>query len=59
MTERISLMIADDFPIVRVGLRDVLAGPPDFEVVGEATTGAEAVELTERLHHHFVRMVVG
>ena len=43
--ERIRLIIADDHPVVRTGLQGMLAGQPDFEVVGEATTGAEAVEM--------------
>jgi DNA-binding NarL/FixJ family response regulator len=39
----IRLLIVDDHPIVRDGLRGVFAGDPDFEVVGEAADGAEAV----------------
>lgn len=56
MTEPVRLVIADDHPIVRAGLRGVLAGRSDFEVVGEATTGAEAVELTDRLRPRVVLM---
>ena len=37
-------MVADDFPIVRSGLRKVLDANPDLEVVAEAEDGAEAVE---------------
>jgi DNA-binding NarL/FixJ family response regulator len=44
----IRLLIVDDHPVVRDGLRGMLAGEPDFEVVGEAASGAEAVLLTER-----------
>jgi DNA-binding NarL/FixJ family response regulator len=43
----IRLLIADDHPVVRDGLRGMLANEADFEVVGEAASGAEAV-LTER-----------
>jgi serine/threonine protein kinase/DNA-binding NarL/FixJ family response regulator len=49
-------LIADDHPIVRVGLLDVLSSQPDFEVVGEAVTGVEAVRLTDQLHPHVVLM---
>ena len=56
MTERIRVLIADDHPIVRAGLLDVLSSQPDFEVVGEATTGAEAVALANRLHPNVVLM---
>jgi DNA-binding NarL/FixJ family response regulator len=44
----IRVLIADDHPVVRDGLRGMLASEVDFEVVGEATSGAEAVTLTER-----------
>jgi serine/threonine protein kinase/DNA-binding NarL/FixJ family response regulator/class 3 adenylate cyclase len=56
VTEHIRLLIADDHPVVRAGLRDMLSTQPDFEVIGEATTGAEAVKLTDRLHPHVVLM---
>ena len=41
----ITVMIADDHPIVREGLRAVLATLPDLELVGSAATGTEAVEI--------------
>ena len=46
------ILIADDFPIVRSGLRKLLDAKPDFEVVAEAEDGAEAVEkaLKEDVH---------
>jgi len=45
-------LIADDFPILRSGLRKLLDAKPDFEVVAEAEDGAEAVEkaLKEDVH---------
>ena len=49
-------MIADDHPVVRAGLRGMLESQPDFEVVGEATTGKEAVQLTDRLHPKVILM---
>ena len=39
----IRLLIVDDHPVVRGGLRGMFAGDPNFEVVGEAGNGAEAV----------------
>lgn len=45
--ERRGVLIADDHPIVREGLRAILAVLPDFELVGEATNGAEAVAIAE------------
>ncbi|MEU6430293.1 response regulator transcription factor [Microbispora sp. NPDC046973] len=43
MTVRI--LLADDQPLVRSGLRVLIADHPDLEVVGEAATGSEAVRL--------------
>ena len=45
----IRLMIADDHPVVRDGLRAMLASQPDFQVVGEAADGAVAVKLAAEL----------
>ncbi len=47
-TGQISILLADDHPLMRTALRDLLEREPDFAVVGEAGTGAEAVELTDR-----------
>lgn len=44
-TEPIRILIADDHPIVRDGLRRLLETEPDFQVVGQAADGREAVKL--------------
>ena len=46
------ILVADDHPIVRSGLKRVLDAEPDLEVVAEAEDGAQAVELalTEDVH---------
>ena len=41
--KKIRLLVADDHPVVRAGLRLLLSAQPDMEVVGEATDGAAAV----------------
>ncbi len=56
LTEHIRVLIADDHPVVRAGLRDMLSAQDDFDVVGEAVNGAEAVTLTTRLQPHVVLM---
>src|SRR5690349_4024781 len=43
----IRILIADDHPIFRFGMRTLTAAMPDMEVVGEAATGEEAVALVE------------
>ncbi|HJK95195.1 MAG TPA: response regulator transcription factor [Polyangiaceae bacterium LLY-WYZ-15_(1-7)] len=45
----IRVLLADDHTIVREGLRALLAEESDFEVVGEASDGREAVALAEEL----------
>ncbi|GHO98088.1 DNA-binding response regulator [Reticulibacter mediterranei] len=54
--KRIRLIIADDHPVVRAGLQGMLASQPDFEIVGEATNGAEAVALVVALQPDLVLM---
>jgi DNA-binding NarL/FixJ family response regulator len=41
----IRVVLADDQPLVRAGLRVLITGTPDIEVTGEAGTGAQAVQL--------------
>ena len=53
---RIRILIADDHPVVRAGLQGMLASQPDFELVGEAATGNEAVTLSAHLHPDVVLM---
>jgi DNA-binding NarL/FixJ family response regulator len=45
----IGLVIADDHPIFRDGLRRLLEAEPDLKVIGEASDGAEAVKLARQL----------
>jgi len=49
MTEPVTVLIADDHPMVLQGLRLTLGTLPGIEVIGEATTGQQAVELAESL----------
>ncbi|MER7843610.1 response regulator transcription factor [Kitasatospora sp. NPDC096077] len=45
----IRVVLVDDQPLIRTGLRVLIADAPDLEVVGEAGNGAEAVDLVTRL----------
>lgn len=47
--ETLRILIADDHPMVRKGLRALLSAQGDLELVGEATNATEAVELTTAL----------
>jgi len=53
---RIRILIVDDHPVVRAGLAGLLSSQPDFEVVGEAGNGAEALNMLERLDPEVVLM---
>lgn len=52
----IRILIVDDHPVVRDGLIATLSTQPDFEVVGEAGTGEEAIAETRRLAPDLVLM---
>ncbi len=45
----VRLVIIDDHPLLRFGLRDLLSAVPEIEVVGEAANGAQAIELIEEM----------
>lgn len=53
---KLSILLADDHAIVRRGLRGLLELQPDFQVVGEAADGREAVRLEEELRPDIVLM---
>ena len=43
------VLIADDHPVVRHGLKQILSSEPDVEVTGEAKDGDEAIELARKI----------
>ncbi|OEJ28045.1 DNA-binding response regulator [Streptomyces agglomeratus] len=54
----VTVLLVDDEPLVRAGLRAVLEAQPDIEVVGEAADGAAVLPLVRRLRPDVVAMDV-
>ena len=52
----VRILVTDDNPVVRAGLSGMLSGEPDFEVVGEAQNGKEAVAFAGELKPDVVLM---
>ncbi|GFM81588.1 DNA-binding response regulator [Pseudomonas cichorii] len=49
MTNTLRLVLADDHEVTRTGFVSLLAGHPEFEVVGQAADGQQAIELCEQM----------
>ena len=58
MSKSVRLLLVDDHPIVRTGLRMLFQSEPDMVVVGEVNGGAEALEAVQSLHPDVVIMDV-
>lgn len=56
MSKPIQVLIVDDHPVVRRGLRSLLAEESDIKVLGEAVNGREAVALAAELHPDVILM---
>ncbi len=54
--EALRVLIADDHPLFRKGMRALLTATPGTEVVGEATTGQEVIELAAALQPDVILM---
>lgn len=48
------ILVADDHPVVRLGIRNLLSGEAEFALAGEAADGEEALELTCKLKPHIL-----
>ena len=56
MTDKLTVLIADDHPLFRKGLAALLGAMPQVQLVGQATTGEEAVRLAAELQPDVVLM---
>ena len=54
--ETLRILVAEDHPLFRKGMISLLTSMPEFEVVGEAATGEEAVARAADLQPHVVLM---
>lgn len=54
----IRIMIVDDHPILRAGLKTLLSEHPDMEVTGEAGSGSEAVKMVQQAEYDIVLLDV-
>jgi DNA-binding NarL/FixJ family response regulator len=54
MSSKYRIVIAEDHTILREGLRALLSSSPDFDIVGEAEDGREAIRCVEKLKPHLV-----
>ncbi|GGF31791.1 DNA-binding response regulator [Microbacterium sorbitolivorans] len=52
----IRILLADDHPVVRAGVRAMLSGDPDLDVIGEATTPGEAIAMATEIAPDIVLM---
>ncbi len=57
--QRLTIILADDHPVVHEGLRALLAAEPDIAVIGEANDGLEAIRLTEKLQPQVLLVDLG
>ena len=48
-TKTIRILVADDHLVYRIGIRNLLASEPGFEVIGEAPDGLQAIEMYRAL----------
>jgi DNA-binding NarL/FixJ family response regulator len=52
--DKTSVLLVDDHPFVREGIRSFLSDLPDFEVVAEASSGSEAVKMAQQHDPDFI-----
>jgi len=55
----IRILLVDDFPVWRLQLRSILAAHPEWQVVGEASDGLEALQKAEQLSPDLILLDIG
>lgn len=54
----VRILIVDDEELLRIGFRMILEAEPDFEVIGEASSGTEAVAMAASLQPDVILMEI-
>lgn len=54
MSDKINIVLADDHVLVRNGIKAMLESDPDIQVIGEASNGREALDVTKRVRPHIL-----
>ena len=54
--DQLRILIVDDHAVVRAGIRSLLEGQPDLQIVGEAAGGEEAIQKVAELHPELILM---
>ena len=54
MSQKVRIVIAEDHTILREGLRSLLSSDPNFEIVGEAEDGREAIKCVEKFKPNLI-----
>jgi two-component system nitrate/nitrite response regulator NarL len=52
------ILLADDYPLIRTGIRATLLNEPEFQVVGEGSDGLEVQRLCQQLQPEVILMDV-
>lgn len=54
MIETIKVLLIDDHPLFRKGVGQIISDDPSFEIVGEAASGQEGLDLAQQIRPHLV-----
>ena len=59
MPQQVSILIVDDHPLLRRGVRDAIAENPRFQIIGEASDGRVAIQEADKLRPDLILLALG